>query len=226
MSKLFSRKQCMKKDDLNCFAIVLSCFKNYKKIEFDSASNLPFDYRYFIGKPNHPTAQLINKKTQTVDCPDNYESLIFKVHESIKWVNENIKYDYILKTDDDIKFNQDKIKAIYKKIKSSNIDYTGFFNVSPITTNKDFYSRYHFGKCEDSTINSTPILCPAMNSYASGGAYFLSKKAVSEYLENFGSRSRSVIFEDFITGEIMNNCKSINISRDLNEEIREAFCWR
>ena len=215
----------MKKDDLNCFTIVLSCFKNYKKIESDSASNLPFDYRYFTGKPNYPTTQLINKKTQTVDCPDNYESLVLKVDESIKWVNENIEYDYILKTDDDIKFNQDKIKAIYKKIKSLNIDYTGFFQSSPRTTNKDYYSQYHFGKCEDSIINSTPILCPAMNSYASGGAYFLSKKAVLEYLRNFASRSLSVIFEDVITGEIMNNCKSMNISRDFNKEIREAFLW-
>lgn len=206
-----------------CFAIIISCFKNINKINNQATSNLPFDYSYFLGQSNQDSS--INKPHQKLDCKDNYESLIFKVFKAIQWVNKNEDYDYILKTDDDIIFNKEKINSLYKNIYQSDIDYTGFFNVNSYTLNKSYYSNYHFGKCEDQQINNTPVLCPAMNTYASGGAYFLSKKAVNKYLNEFPKEDKKLIFEDLLMGKILNSQDNLKIERGLNNEFREAFKW-
>ena len=213
----------MKTLNSTCFAIILSCKKNAEKIKAQDLYQFPFNYSYFIGNDTQLT-EPINKNIKTVKCKDNYESLIFKTHESIKWVDENIEYDYILKTDDDIIFENHKIEKLYEKIHSKNIDYTGYFNEDPNAL-LACYSEYHFGKCEDPKINQTPVHCPADNSYASGGAYFLSKLAVKKYLKQFPLEDKQLIFEDLLTGKILNNEPILNISRDFNKEIREAFLW-
>jgi hypothetical protein len=207
-----------------CFTIILSCHKEMDRIKSQDTSQLPFDYSYFVGNDERPI-NVPEKNITQLSCLDNYESLIFKVYESIKWVDSNIEYDYILKTDDDIVFDKLKINKLYETICSSGIDYTGFFNFSPNTTNREYYSNYHFGKCEDAKINQTSVLCPATDTCASGGAYFLSKKSVKEYLNQFHSQDKGLIFEDLFMGRILNKYKKLNISKDFNQEIREAFLW-
>lgn len=213
----------MKTLNSTCFAIILSCKKNAEKIKAQNLDGFPFDYSYFIGN-DRPLTESINKNIKIAKCKDNYESLIFKTYESIKWVDENIEYDYILKTDDDIVFDNHKIEKLYKKIHSNNIDYTGYFNEDPNSLYA-YYSGYHFDKCEDPEINKKPVYCPSNNSYASGGAYFLSKLAVKKYLKQFPLEDKQLIFEDLLTGKILNNEPVLNISRGFNKEIREAFSW-
>ncbi len=213
----------MKTLNSTCFAIILSCKKNAEKMKAQNLDGFPFDYSYFIGNDRSLT-ESINKNIKIAKCKDNYESLIFKTYESIKWVDENIEYDYILKTDDDIVFDNHKIEKLYKKIHSNNIDYTGYFNEDSNSLYA-YYSGYHFDKCEGPEINKNPVYCPPNNPYASGGAYFLSKLAVKKYLKQFPFEDKQLIFEDLLTGKILNNEPILNISRDFNKEIREAFSW-
>ena len=207
---------------MKCYALIISCHKNYKKIEEQDVSKLPFEHSYFLGKP--VTYDFDNKtKINIVDCSDAYESLIYKVYESIKWVHHNIDYDYILKTDDDIGFNTSSINTLYKKIINDNTDYTGFFCRQP-REGFEYMSTYHYGKCNDKIVNSTPVMCPS-DSYASGGAYFLSRDAVEFYLDTFPHQDMKMIYEDVMMGVIMNKSSSLNITTNNNTIVRESFTW-
>lgn len=209
------------KEKPSCFGVILSCQKYIKSRAVNqNTDELPFDFRYFVGGKEEKD----NNKIITLKCADNYESLHHKVYKSIKWVDENVDYDYILKTDDDIPFDKEKIENIYKKITEGSYDYCGYF--SSIKTG--YNSTWHFGKCEDETINKTQVYCPA-TYYAAGGAYFLSKKFVKQYLNNFQNTDQSLIFEDVFMGVSFAEClkkdSSLKILSGLNKEILQAFKW-
>lgn len=211
----------MKQHKTSCFGIILSCDKYLNtRAEKQNTADLPMPYRYFVGDG----VKSIRGDVVGLKCPDNYESLHYKVYESIKWVDSNTEYDYILKTDDDIIFNRSNIEKIYKKIIESECDYCGNFTL----VQNGYMSDWHFGKCYDKIINKTHILCPK-TYYASGGAYFLSRKFVKQYLNIFPTLNKNLIYEDAFMGVAFNECKkidnSLKILDGVNRDILEAFNW-
>lgn len=206
-----------------CFSVILSCHKYIEsRIKTQNIEELPFRYRYFIGKDEDKKND--NKNIISLDCLDNYESLHYKVYEAIKWIDENVEYEYILKTDDDIPFKKDSIKKIYNKFVDGGYDYCGYFTL----VKNGHMSSWHCGKCEDSKINKAQVYCPP-NHYASGGAYFLSKRFVKHYLETFPKMDKKLIYEDAFMGRVFSECEKVDGRLKkldgVNKEILEAFNW-
>ena len=210
-----------------CVAIILSCHKYLSSRAFDQdITELPFEFRYFVGERDPRRFTNIALPTNVVElpCKDNYESLVFKVHEAIKWVSSNLEFDYILKTDDDIIFDSELILNLYDKILSNSVDYGGHF-VRP--EKMPLWSYMHQHSCEDPILKCIPAVSPQL-PYASGGAYFLSKKAVNAYLNHFPLMRKDIIFEDGFMGACMQECPShddIRQGRWVDNDFRDAFQW-
>lgn len=206
-----------------CQTIILSCNKYlHSRSANQNIDNMPFCFRYFIGLENldedRDSIELTNKKIVTLNCLDYYENLPEKVYKSIEWIYNNTDCEYILKTDDDIIFNQNYITKIYEQIYQSNIDYAGnLINVSA------YRSTWHKNKCFNNEINNSLIEVPSTD-YCSGGAYFLSRKSAKFILDNYYQlKPKHLIYEDVTIGYILShypNIKKIHINN-----LNKAFIW-
>jgi hypothetical protein len=118
----------------------------------------------------------------------------------LKWIYENKKFDYIFKTDDDIKFNFEKLKEIYNYISYNNIKYAGRL----VSTNFHL-SAYHKDKCETEIKN---YLFPIQKTqYCAGGGYFINKDVVELIVKNFEDQyiiMNKEIYEDYFIGRFLN----------------------
>ena len=210
-------------DQHKCVALIMSCRKYlYTRAANQDTSNLPFEFKYFIGEdPSSNLALPLN--TIELPCNDNYESLPHKVYEAIKWAKANLNFDYILKTDDDIIFNTAAIKDVFSIITDTKADYAGCFDRGKLPT----YSYSHLGACEDPIMRRIPMLSPQC-PYASGGGYFLSRKAVDAYLQAYPSLPKQIIYEDRMMGEYLNASsisQNILVQRIPKQEYKKAFYW-
>jgi hypothetical protein len=177
-----------------CFMGIISCQKYLGRRLRQDLSNTVFEYRYFVGDPNL-TTPVIKGDIVYLPCEDNYESLPNKVKLMIKWVSENFPdAEYLFKTDDDIRFDFDRLSDTFHYIYANKIDYAGNY-VQTVPS----ISNYHMGKSE-SNIGSIKI---EPMTYCSGGGYFLSKKSVNHILSNLDVEGN--IFEDFTIGKILND---------------------
>ena len=124
---------------------------------------------------------------------------------------------------DDIVFNTHAIRDVFRIVTSRQVDYAGNFSRSKLP----LYSYSHLGSCEDPILRCIPMLGPR-SPYASGGAYFLSARAVDAYLDVYSSIPDHLIYEDGVMGECLNLS---SISKDIvvqtfpPDEYRKAFYW-
>lgn len=204
-----------------CKTAILSCYKYLDSRPISqNTDNLPFDFYYFIGKRINDSKpiHLLNKKVIEIDCCDYYENLPDKVYKSIEWLYSHIDCEYILKTDDDIVFNQEQITSIYEKIYQLGIDYAGNF----VRVNS-YQSTWHHNKCQSYELNEASVTVPT-TEYCSGGAYFLSKKSIKFMLENYYDLKPSgLIYEDVATGYVLSHHSDIKKAHI--ENLNLAFVW-
>ena len=179
-----------------CFMGILACNKYKDRRLLQNLKGCPFQYKYFIGKPNI-SSPIVKGDIVYLPCGDNYEDLSDKSYEMFKWIlNNNEQVDYIFKTDDDIKFDFEKLMMLYSEILLSRLDYCGnATNIEP------YDSIYHYDKCFDKGLN-VPLKLESAK-YCSGGGYFLSKKSVKIVLDNM--KKSKTPFEDYSIGKTLNN---------------------
>ena len=196
------------------FALILSCEKYSFKRERQDMSQLPMDFRYFVGNPELSCPKE-DGKIVYLPCRDEYEYLTKKTLLAFKWIRENLGFfDYILKTDDDVTFIKEKIEDMLINIYENNIDYAGILHKG------GYRSRHHFGKCSDERMNSVLMPVPDV-TYCIGGAYWVSMKG-QETLSSIGDyKPYFSIYEDACIGNILvsNGIEATKVN------IREAMRW-
>lgn len=107
----------------------------------------------------------------TVDCDDYYEYLPTKIVLAIKHiVSIHSDLDYLIKVDDDIEVNLDKLLSTLKEY--NNVDYGGYV----MNCTQGIMSKHHFDKCHNKELNTTPRYIPPFRACA-GCMYILSKKS-------------------------------------------------
>jgi len=197
------------------FMGIISCEK-YKHRQKEQKIPNGFDYKYFIGDKSLPENEYkvdIENNIVYVPCPDNYESLTLKVYHMIKWTIQNKPHiKYIIKCDDDVKFNTFFFKESCKYITNKNFDYIGekYKNIT-------IENSHHFGKTEDLELSKTKIKTP-ITQFCVGPCYFLSKKSCDIILENL--LKEYTIFEDISIG----NCLTKNGIECNNINLRKSAC--
>jgi hypothetical protein len=150
---------------------------------------------YLQGDPNQELEVTLKDDTLTFNIPDNYESLSKKTYLGIKYIKEkHPDIDGIFKTDDNLQINLDNLEEL---LKNNTDKYWG--NVAHITDN--YYSDYHFGKCENSILNTTMEYVKPC-AYCSGGGYYI-HKSLFEFIIN-DKEYYEMLYEDCATGISLN----------------------
>jgi len=195
------------------FFLFLSCEKYKNKREKSKRNRIKYDYRYFIG--DDKIKGEVEEDVVVLECKDNYESLTSKTIKAIKWISKNKpNIKYVVKTDDDVEINKEKLDEVLLKLEQNSIDYAGEI------CRGGYYSKWHFDKCDDPYLNTS--LMPVPNIlYCMGAGYFLSKKSIDlianiDSYENYYS-----IYEDATIGNILKSNNIIPIGVD----IKKIFKW-
>jgi GR25 family glycosyltransferase involved in LPS biosynthesis len=153
------------------FIGILSRQKYEYRRKLQKLNNCPFEYMYFIGKPERMDVEVdMKNRIVYLPCKDDYESLTLKVYHMLKWIQTNKEVDYILKTDDDIQFNFANLSEIFLRAHLLKIDYGGYI-----------------------AQNKKEVLLPLLE-FCQGGGYILSKKSIDVIVNNL--LSEYTIFED------------------------------
>jgi len=174
---------------------------------------------YFIGDPSLQEKYVVDEDNNVVylNIPDNYESLPLKTYGAVQFAFENFSDQIfgLLKTDDDIELDLDKIYTYLSEHKD--IPYCG---ITTKITDPYNLSRWHMGKCESEILNSTPQRVP-LAEYCAGGGYYLNLNSMEKLI---GSRDlyRGMIFEDATTGFVLNSHGIYPKSVDLTQH---GFKW-
>lgn len=157
--------------------VVMSCKKNIERQKFYT--------KYFSGYLDYLIVVGDSLKTSLdgnilhLKVDDSYELLHLKVIEAYKYLYKHFKRS-ILKIDDDSFLNKYSFKAY-----DFDFDYGGFLN-SGKTTNY----TYHYDKVTDERFR-TPLNDKEDYSFALGGGYFLSMKALRFFLNNYSNVSEA-----------------------------------
>ena len=157
---------------------------------------------YFIGDPLMKEDYLIDEENNVVylRVPDNYESLPLKTYGAVKFALEKYANEIhgILKTDDDIELDLERIKQYLHLHKD--VPYCG---ITTKVTDPDNLSYWHMGKCESEDLNRTPHRVP-LAEYCAGGGYYLNLDSMQKIIDS-RSMYEGMIFEDATTGYILNS---------------------
>lgn len=130
-----------------------------------------------------------------LDCEEAYEKLPYKSHAFYEYCYKNLDFDYILKIDDDTYLDLGQFLGFDKQ----GADYVGQFRDSPL---KDRGKTWHYGKCTDKSYE-VPDDAEFVCGWATGGGYFLSKKAVGILIKKTSVTHQNYIFEDRMVGEAL-----------------------
>jgi hypothetical protein len=188
--------------------VVLSCKKNFEKQAILQ--------KYFANKIDFIIVQGGSKETLLIDnilnlnVDDSYELLHLKIIEAYKLIYKKIKRP-ILKIDDDTFLNIRNFKNY-----TFNFDYGGFLN-----SGKTYDYTYHQNKVTDKRFK-TPITDSYDYNFALGGGYFLSKKALKIFINNYNKASEASNHlefkkgrEDRLIGQVLHPfIDKINIKND------------
>jgi glycosyltransferase involved in cell wall biosynthesis len=173
-----------------------------------------YDCKIFIGDTSISDTFCDDNNIVYLKVPDNYESLVPKVYEALKWIKSNTDFKYVFKTDDDIQINFDKLYSLFLREVNNKVAYAG--NVSMFSP---FVDSWHFGKCQDPDLNKTKININVNGIYCSGGGYFINitnEKIIDDYLNNY--KLSKIIAEDLLMGITMNNNNIIPIHLEYFKE--------
>lgn len=127
---------------------------------------------------------------------ESYNNLYLKILESLKYINSNIEYDYVIKIDDDTLFNIDKfdpnvLTADYIGTPETNLA-ENYISLPRLNLFKKIDLGMHKGKC----------------FYMCGDFYILSKKAIKHILNNIEKTNEikeEIICEDYLIGHLLSN---------------------
>lgn len=177
-----------------------------------------FYYYYFIGDLTIENEYQLDEANKIVylKVPDNYESLSLKVYYAFKFINDNFKNKIggVFKTDDDIQLDLDSIMKLYYE--NFNLDYFGILNKTISN-----FSDYHFGKCENSTIDKLQMPIPIDVNYCSGGGYYVKYNNIPKILQSI-KNFNSIIFEDLCVGKTLVDSGIIPLHVDMKNN---GFFW-
>jgi len=192
-----------------------------KELEDYNNLNKSNNLKYFhiIGNPNLENEFIFDESDNIlyIKVEDDYNSLPKKVIKSFQAINNNYKFKYIFKTDDDqqlldIKFliNLQKILLANWLIEDKTIHYGG----QVINIDKPYFSQYH------KIHNELPINLPLLQTqYCSGRFYFLSSNAVKYLIIKEKEISKEYL-EDYAIGYNLHNLFKKNI---LNLQTNKYF---
>lgn len=101
------------------------------------------------------------------DLQDSYSNLSTKVLLGLQWANEHVKYDYLVKVDDDSYVQIEGLSNALRKLNCDRRLYWGYFmgHAFPETTGKWAEQKWFH--------------CPHYLPYAMGGGYVLAQRTVS-----------------------------------------------
>ncbi len=177
---------------------ILTCEKNKERA--DGVRNswlklIPLNYRvlFIHGRPDQPDE--LTGDCLYLNCPESYEMLPHKVHAFLKHSLQHFEYDYLFKTDDDTYLDLERFIAFDRQ----GADYIGRFREQPLP-----YSgkTWHYGKCTDKTYEKPyegAFVCP----WATGGGYFLSRRAAEVAVEKTSRTFANSLFVDMMIGEAL-----------------------
>jgi hypothetical protein len=158
---------------------------------------------FVYGRPGVPAS--LEQDRLYVDCPEAYEMLPRKVHALLQFALANIPFDHLFKTDDDSYLDLERFLGFARRAG----DYIGQFREQPLGLRG---KTWHFGKCEDKTYEipyERPFVCP----WATGGGYFLSRRAVEIAVAETARSSATSLFEDAMIGEALTNHPEVQVVR-------------
>lgn len=141
-------------------------------------------------------------------CPGSecYEHTPRKVFYFFEYCLYNFDFDYIFKCDHDTLISPSNFKKI-----NYNFDFAGCVCPKEIR----FNNNYHFGKCKNEKLNSTPTTIKPLNDRVIGGSgYFVSKKACEMLVDHKNMFfDYNNIYEDVIVSNILykHNIKPKNL---------------
>lgn len=127
---------------------------------------------------------------------ESYNNLYLKILESLKYIDSNIEYNYVIKIDDDTLFNIDKfnpniLTADYIGTPETNLA-ENYICLPRLNLFEKIDLGMHKGKC----------------FYMCGDFYILSKKAIKHILSNIEKTEEikeEIICEDYLIGHLLSN---------------------
>ena len=194
--------------------LILSCDKYRSRADGIRNSWLklaPPNHRVLFvhGRPGSP-ARIEGDKLY-VDCLEAYEKLPLKVHLMLRFALKELEFDHLFKTDDDTFLDLERFIHFNRE----RGDYIGQFRENPVG---EIGKTWHYGKCDDKSLEKPydkPFVCP----WATGGGYFLSRRAAARVLERTVDTSRSSLFEDMMVGEALTADRDLSVVRSLFSEM-------
>jgi hypothetical protein len=179
---------------------ILACEKYQGRVDSVRGSWLPmvpdtFEILFVYGRPGQPSAREGDRLF--LDCPESYEMLPRKVHELLAYAVGNLDFDYLFKTDDDTYLDLERFIGCDLQ----DADYVGQFREMPVPV-PEIGKTYHYGKCTDRSFEvpyERPFICP----WATGGGYFLSRRAAEIAAQRTARSHPEHLFEDVMVGEAL-----------------------
>lgn len=158
-------------------------------------------------------------ETLEVDSDEKYNRLYKKLFAAYKAINEKYDYDFICKIDDDTKLNLSALNTEWL----NGMDYVGRMfpgdSEFSITFDLGFYNIHKTVSLVPALFNSVPF------KFATGDAYFLSKKAINHILNSediVNSIEDPRVCEDRLYGYILHDKDVVvNDIGLMNKEIEE-----
>lgn len=199
----------------NILVLILTCKKNKDKVDMirrtwlNSLKRFNITHLFLEADCKIDGDYKLVDDTLYVKCLNNYETLPTKMHMGYIAINAlypNI--DGVFKIDDDC--YMDVIRLLFEIRKNKSNDYWGKCfgpNIDP---------TYHFGKCKDKSLNTTPYFLRDIGcEYCGGGyGYYLSRLSI-KIIANSHICTEKEFYEDIYIGKLLNRFliapKNINI---------------
>ena len=105
------------------------------------------------------------------ELKDAYSNLTTKLFLGVKWVNQNLDFDYLVKTDDDTYVMADAMSNALRKMNCTDRLYWGFFIGNGRIHSEGRWAEHNWFKC------------PTYLPYAYGGGYLLSRRVVRSMMQ-------------------------------------------
>jgi len=156
---------------------------------------IPANYRVLFvhGRPGREEG--VEGDCLYLDCPESYEMLPRKVHAFLHYCLRHFEFDYLFKTDDDTYLDLERFISFDRE----GADYIGQFREQPVA---ETGKTWHYGKCDDKAFE-VPYERPFVCAWATGGGYFLSRRATEIAAEKTTPALADHIFEDMMIGEAL-----------------------
>jgi glycosyltransferase involved in cell wall biosynthesis len=195
---------------------ILTCEKHSSKIKeirntwLKDAKQMGITYYFIIGKDIEEP--IIDGDILYINAPDTYEALPKKMMRFYEFIYTKTTFEYVFKVDDDCFVNL----KLLNKTEYYKYDYLGRVAGGE---KKDFDKTWHFGKCDDEILNTTPYWKEHIaNWYGGGYGYFLSRKALGILNAN-SEEINDDLYEDKAIGDCLFTHGDIKV-----QEI-ETYTW-